>query len=107
MLYAPHTLERWVEKTERDEHGRLTRPEGEEGRWEKICKCRADLETTGDLYSSDRKTIVQRIKVTADLHPIKGGELVRVTRADGSVKGEGRVEALRTAEYLRYMSFYI
>ena len=104
MQYAPHIL--FVRKTEetRDSYNRVTSVSES---WKKVGLCRCDDNATPIVSTLNTKEYVPRYHiVTSRTGMISPGDMVRVLTQDGTLRGEGKADNVRTLNYLDYTDFY-
>ena len=105
MYYAPHALYRKTEYQTRDELNRIV-DSGE--RWDYICDCRCDDNTTQKFEDKNGNVFIPKYKVVCGRVDIKEGDYIqcRVIGTD-EVRGEGRVFNAPKCNYLDYMVAYV
>ena len=102
--YAPHRL--FVKRvTEaRDDYNRVSKTEAS---WEFVVECRCDDNTVRIVSTENSLEYVPRYHiVTARTDAIANGDIVRVLNADGTLRGEGKADAVRVLNYLNYTDLY-
>ena len=107
MYFAPHTLELFVESPiVEDENGDpISQPQSE---WRKIGMCRCDDAGNQTLYGENGIAYNPLYKIVFNKGILlKKGMTVRALRADGSVRGEGKIDRAVECNYLNYQAVWL
>lgn len=106
MMYAPHILQKRIPaEYSRDEYGRSIVAEGE--RWEMICACRCDDNTTQHFTTSTGEVFRPAYHVVmGGKVDIKAGDYVRAMDGD-NVRGQGEVSMVKKANYFDYTELWM
>lgn len=102
--YEPHIL--FVKrKTEtRDAYNRVSSVTAE---WERVGLCRCDDNSDRIVSTDNTKEYVPRYHiVTARTTMISNGDSVMVLNRDGTLRAEGKADAVRVLNYLDYTDLY-
>ena len=107
MLYAPHILEKKVViEPERDADGYEIPGTGSES-WERVCHCKCYNRSADRTFTINGKTYPYKYRVVTDNVKIEAGTVVRVLRADGSLRGEGIVINPMNTDYTNYGELWL
>lgn len=109
MHYAPHTLQKRTPPAETtDEYGRPVVADGSE-EWTDVCRCRCDHSDDKEFRLDDGTVVRPEYRIVTDGNApgVSVGDIVRCVRADGTVRGEGRVVNTKTLNYLPYAEIYV
>ncbi|MCR5697766.1 MAG: hypothetical protein K6G73_12405 [Marinilabiliaceae bacterium] len=106
MLYAPHILQVYREgETQTDEYGRISQRTGE---WVSAGICRCDDNTTMDLKSESGREYRSTYHIVAEKNlSIKAGDKIRCLTVDGSIRGEGIANSVKSTNFLNYTEIWL
>ncbi len=103
MNYSPHILFVQVKTETRDEYNRASVTT----KWERVGLCRCDDNTSRIVSTENTLEYVPKYHiVTAKTDKIHNGDMVRVLNQDGTLRGEGKADAVRVLNYLDYADLY-
>lgn len=107
MIYAPHILQvKRIIPPATDEFGRPI-PENGSERYENVCMCRCDDNTTKEFRSENGSVYRPAYHIVCNGKvDIKAGERVRCLD-NGVVRGEGQVYILKCTNYFNYTELWI
>lgn len=77
--------------------------------WEDVCVCRCDERDNREVKLSDGTVVVPNYRVICDGNnpDVKTGDYVRCCRANGSVRGQGKVIDTKKLNCLPYAEIYL
>ena len=108
MYYSPHSLYKKVESEVRDEHNRIV---SANEKWEYVCPCRCDDNTTQKFEDENGREYIPKYKIVCDRADVSVGDYVqcRIDESCGNaeIRGEGRVLNAPKCNYLDYMVLYV
>lgn len=107
MYYSPHILQRRiVSASERDEFGRAI-ADNSSDKWETICRCRCDDNTTQEFKSDNGAVFRPNYHVVCEGTPlVKVGEKVRCISTDGTLRGEGAISIKKATNFYQYTEIW-
>lgn len=107
MLYAPHILlKRIIIPAETDEFDRPLPGTGGE-KWERVCPCRCDDNTTKEFRSENGRVYRPAYHVVCDgKTELNAGDYVRCMDGE-AIRGEGEVYIMKSTNYLNYTEIWI
>lgn len=106
MIYAPYILQRKaVLPPQLDEFGRVVAVNTE--RWEAVCHCRCDDDTTTELISPNGSVYRSKFHVVCEGGlSLKEGDIIRCM--DGNEeRGEGVIGMIKRTNYLSYTEVWL
>lgn len=109
MYYAPHILQKRIIAEEKsDEFGRPI-PEEAGETWVEVCRCRCDHNGDKEVKMPDGTVVTPdyHVVLEGNAPDVEVGDYVRCLKADGTIRGEGRVIKPRTLNYLPYAEIYL
>ena len=106
LIFSPHSLYKRIKgQEERDEFGRII--PNETSKWQFICNCRCDDNTTTKYTKDNGNVFVPRYQVVAPLtNHIKEGDYIRCMDGE-NIRGEGEVDSVKRGTFFSKMVLWM
>ena len=104
MNYSPHILFVQRKTENRDSYNRVTSVSEE---WVRVGECRCDDNTDKIVSTENSLEYVPKYHIVCRrTNLVRNGDKVKVLNADGTLRGEGKADAVKVLNYLDYAHFY-